>query len=202
MHLLEACLGWRDISSDPIWDQFADEVATLALTRFIDAEGGFLREFFDDQWRPRDDDSGRLAEPGHQFEWAWLLARWAKLRGDPRAKAAAERLYAVGLLGVDAVRGVAVNALWDDLTVRDAQARLWPQTERLKAAVTLAPDDNAGVAAAIDGLMKYFDTPVAGLWRDKLKADGEFIAEFAPASSFYHIICAIQVLTEGSPARA
>ncbi|HEX6866534.1 MAG TPA: AGE family epimerase/isomerase [Caulobacteraceae bacterium] len=35
------------------------------------------------------------------------------------------------------------------------------------------------------------ETPVPGLWRDRMKADGSFIDEPAPASSFYHIVGAI-----------
>ena len=48
--------------------------------------------------------------------------------------------------------------------------------------------------AAAKAVMLYFDTPIAGLWRDKLLADGSWIDEPAPASSFYHIIDALRVL--------
>src|SRR5258708_548986 len=34
--------------------------------------------------------------------------------------------------------GVAINVLHDDLTVKDANARFWPQAERLKAALLAA----------------------------------------------------------------
>ena len=63
------------------------------------------------------------------------------------------------------------------------------QIERIKAHVLAGNND--GVAAGTDGLFKYFDTPVRGLWRDRLNADGSFVQEPAPASSFYHIVCAI-----------
>ena len=36
---------------------------------------------FDADWRPLAGLTGRLVEPGHQFEWAWLLERWSRLRG-------------------------------------------------------------------------------------------------------------------------
>ncbi len=36
----------------------------------------------------------------------------------------------------------------------------------------------------------------AGLWRDKMMADGTFVEEAAPASSFYHIVCAIYELED------
>jgi mannose-1-phosphate guanylyltransferase/mannose-6-phosphate isomerase len=192
MHLFEACLAWGEASGGEIWRLAADEIAALALDHFIDAERGFAREFFNSAWRPADGDDGRLVEPGHQFEWAWLLKRWSRISGDPAAAEAAKRLYAAGLKGVDPARGVVVDELWDDLTVRSPRARLWPQTERLKAALILGDDPEAERAAA--GLWLYLQTEVVGLWRDKLKADGTFVDEPAPASSLYHIVVAVDQL--------
>lgn len=194
MHLLEAALAWSEASDDPAWSRFADEIVALALDRFVDPSRGSVREYFDAQWRPEAGERGRLLEPGHQFEWAWLLARWSRWRGRADALETAQGLFAVGQQGIDRGRKVVVNALWDDLSIRDADARLWPQTERLKATLSLAPNDRAEAVRAIDGLMLYLDVPVIGLWRDKLRHDGGFVAEFAPASSFYHIVCAIDAL--------
>jgi mannose/cellobiose epimerase-like protein (N-acyl-D-glucosamine 2-epimerase family) len=92
MHLFEACLAWNAIDSDPKWRALADEIAGLALSKFISAETGALREFFDDQWNPAPGVAGRIWEPGHQYEWAWLLLRWGKLAGRPDAIAAALRM--------------------------------------------------------------------------------------------------------------
>ncbi|HEY0437160.1 MAG TPA: AGE family epimerase/isomerase, partial [Phenylobacterium sp.] len=136
MHLFESALAWEQAGGGPEWAALSDEIAGLALARFIDPASGALREFFDAQWNALTGEGG-LVEPGHQFEWAWLLDRWGRARGDEAALAAAGRLYANGLKGVDPVRKVAVNALWDDFTVRDGAARLWPQTEHLKAALVL-----------------------------------------------------------------
>jgi mannose-1-phosphate guanylyltransferase/mannose-6-phosphate isomerase len=192
MHLLEAALAWDELGVSAAWTGLADELAELCLDRFIDAEGGFLREFFDEHWRPAAGDDGRWVEPGHQFEWAWLLERWGRARGQARARAAARTLFSHGLVGVDRARGVAMNRLWDDLSVRDAEARLWPQAEYLKAALILGEDAEALVAA--NGLAKYLDVPLRGAWRDRLRPDGTFVDEPAPASSFYHIWMAIAEL--------
>jgi len=35
--------------------------------------------------------------------------------------------------------------------------------------------------------MRYFETPVRGVWRDRLSVAGTFIDESVPASSVYHI---------------
>jgi mannose-1-phosphate guanylyltransferase/mannose-6-phosphate isomerase len=190
MHLLEAAMAWAEAGGGPEWQALAAEIVELALTRLIDADGGYLREFFDADWTPAPGEDGRLIEPGHQFEWAWLLARWSQMTGEPRALPAARRLYAAGLKGVDPARGVAINALNDDFTARDPAARLWPQTEWLKAALIFGEDALAPASA----LALYLDTPATGAWRDlNLPAD-EFRAEPAPASSFYHIAVACRAL--------
>ena len=46
-------------------------------------------------------------------------------------------------------------------------------------------------ADAADGLMRYLDCPVPGLWRDRIDADGRVVDEPVPASSFYHLVAAI-----------
>jgi len=197
MHLLEACLAWSEIDNDPVWRALADEIAELTLSRFIQPESGMLREFFDLDWNPAPGREGRICEPGHQFEWGWLLLRWGKLAGRADATAAALRMIDAGEThGINLENGVAINALLDDFSVDDANARLWPQTERIKAAVLAAEitgEDKywAMAAAGAEGLMAYLRTPVPGVWRDKMQPNGDFIDEPAPASSFYHIVCAI-----------
>ena len=205
MHLLEAALAWAATSDDPAWGAMADEIAELAMAKFIDPRGGFLREYFDGAWAPAEGAGGRLVEPGHQFEWAWLLISWSRQRDRPEGLLPAARLYAVGRIGVDPARGIAINALWDDLSVRDAEARTWPQTEWLKAALAMARLEPPGsarrdqyeadAAAALRALGKYLETPVAGLWWDRCLADGGFADEPCPATSFYHIVCAAAELS-------
>lgn len=201
MHLFEAALAWEAVTGGAaLWTNLADEIATLALTRFIDARSGGLREFFDRDWRPLPGDKGRIMEPGHQFEWSWLLARWGELRGEEKAVAAAKRLFEIGEgHGICPRRKVAIMALHDDFTWADGLARLWPQTEWLKAALRLASLSEGAereaylVSAnrALDALDPFLATPVAGLWYDKWPAEGGLIDEPAPASTFYHILCAI-----------
>ena len=200
MHLLEACLAWEEAGGDAGWTTLADRLVALAFTAFIDPEGGFLREFFRADWTPAEGEDGTLVEPGHQFEWAWLLTRYGRSRGDERVLAAATGLYAAGRRGIAGHPRIAIDALNTDGTIRSRQARLWPQTEWLKAALILAetasPNDRSGLltdaASALDALWLYL-TP-DGLWHDKRLPDGGFVGEPAPASSFYHIMAGFQQL--------
>lgn len=212
MHLFEAFLAWAELMGerDPSWQQHADALGQLALERLIDPTTGALYEFFDGDWMPLSDDKGLLVEPGHQFEWAWLLTRWAEQRGDARAFAAAVRLAEIGEQhGVNA-RGVAFCELHQTFQVRDAHAKLWPQTERIKAwhALSLSPlntpegraksADHLGRAVA--GLRSFLVTRPRGLWHEVQRPDGTFIDEPVRASSLYHITCAIQTISAASDA--
>jgi mannose-6-phosphate isomerase len=203
MHLLEATLAWRAVEPGGIWDSLADEVAQLGLTRMMDGNGA-IREFYDANWRPVAGEAGRSVEPGHQFEWAWLLGRWAKLRGNRQADHAARRLFEIGSKGVDPKRGVAMDELNDEFQPVRPTARTWPQTERLKSALLFMTASEGAARihyrnqalAAAKTLWRYLETPVAGLWRDRMLPDGRFDEEPSPASTLYHLICAIQVMKE------
>jgi mannose-6-phosphate isomerase len=199
MHLLEAMLTWAEIDDDPAWNAAADEIVALAMSRFVDANGA-LHEFFGPGWLFADGVGGRIIEPGHQFEWSWLLERWARLHGREDAHQAALKMFAVGKSGIDARRGVATQQLLDDGSVHDDVARLWPQTEWIKAAVIFG--DNDAAIAAVDGLKLYLEKPLAGLWWDKLMPAGGFFPEPSPASSFYHIVCGIAELSAAAVDRA
>jgi mannose-6-phosphate isomerase len=50
--------------------------------------------------------------------------------------------------------------------------------------------------AATKSVWGYLQTPLPGLWWDRMMPDGKFMEEPAPASSFYHIICAIKSLRD------
>jgi mannose-6-phosphate isomerase len=88
---------------------------------------------------------------------------------------------------------VVQNAVWPDLSVRDPGARLWPQTEHLKAALILGEREAALQAAG--SLTRYLDTPARGVWRERMRPDGGFVEEPAPATSLYHLYLAIRELT-------
>src|ERR1700733_8129547 len=202
MHLLEACLAWVGVGGDASWSDWVRGLVELARTRFIRTDdgrtdNGALGEQFTAAWQPVPGIGGRIIEPGHQFEWAWLLLRCEPiLRSPPRATAL--RLISIAEeYGMH--NGVAVNQLLDDMSVADADARLWPQTERLKAAVlaaTLTGESRywSMAHAAALSLFPYLATPVAGLWFDVRRPNGALTGAAAPASTFYHVVGAIAAL--------
>jgi mannose-6-phosphate isomerase len=194
MHLFEATLAGCEVCAESsLWKSLSDEIAEFALAHFFDANG-LLHEFFDTDWKFTAGTPGRIVEPGHQFEWAWLLLRWA---GDRHPKARAVAMKLIDTTEAHCIRdGLALQQVLDDFSPHDASARLWPQTERLKAAALAARLTGEGkyftmAVAAAEGLLRYLDCPVPGLWYDRIDANGKLVDEPAPASSFYHLVVAV-----------
>jgi mannose-6-phosphate isomerase len=219
MHLLEAALEWIDAESGgnrSTWIELVRDIVGLCLTRFSDGATGAIRAYFDHEWGPVPGEDGRIVEPGHQFEWAWLLLRWA---GSPhssiseraKCRAAARRLIDIGeRWGVDTSRGVAINEIWDDMTPKDQAAKLWPQTERVKAWCAMLDVADTGaeredacskIVIAAQGLARYLRIEAPGLWHEVCGANGEFPPGPSKASSLYHVVCAIEVLQRTASAR-
>ncbi len=205
MHLLEACLAWAEIGNDAGWTAWVRRIAKLAVWYFIRKDSGALGESFTVAWQPSPGLAGRIIEPGHQFEWAWLLLRCDPLHSAP-LRDTALRLLTIGeCYGVR--HGVAINRLLDDFTVADPNARFWPQTERLKAALLAAtltgePHYWSIAHSAAMSFFPYLQTAVPGLWLDVQQPDGAFIDSPAPASTLYHLSGAIAALTTALRATA
>lgn len=182
MHLFEAVQAWTAVGRDHGWRPLADRIAQSAIAYLIGPDTGALVELADSDWRLLPDAD---VEPGHQFEWGWLLL--AHMGESLHAR----RLIEIGeTRGVE--RGVAIFSLDQTLAPRDRSARLWSQTERLHAHVVAGRWDDALKGAA--GLQRYLEVPVPGLWRDRLLPDGAFVEEPAPGSSLYHIVSAVSAL--------
>jgi len=206
MHLLECFIALHEATAAPRWRREAEHIARLCARSFLHPESGALLEYFDVELQPLEGEDGRVVEPGHCFEWAWLFERLSDWDA-PGASAVSDRMAAFARRhGLDPVHGVAINEVMTDGRVRNAAARLWPQTERLKAALaryrrTGAAEERAEASAAYAGLVKYLGTPRRGAWRDKLKPDGSWVEEPAPGSSMYHLTCALAELMDTAEGR-
>ncbi|WP_249695481.1 AGE family epimerase/isomerase [Stappia sp. WLB 29] len=207
MHLFEAALAWEHLSGSPRWGAMARGLAELAMSRFIDPDLGMLREYYEGDWSPAAGEAGHKIDPGHLFEWCWLLTVWGRRTGRNDALAAAARLYAAGMRhGICPDRGVVMLEIGDDLRPREPVARLWSQTEWLKASLVMmeearktgdAAREREAAAATVSAarvISSYLDVEPRGLWRDRLAPDGRFVEEPAPASSLYHLVCAVAEL--------
>ena len=196
MHLFEAGAALLEAGVSR-GTPLAGEMAQLFDRCFFDEENGALGEYYKDDWSRSDGDEGRVCEPGHHFEWVWLLDKWRRLSGEDRGDRAM-RLWAHAVAN-GIIGPVAIYETWRDGGIKTPTARLWAQTERLKAALVLfertGKDEFLRAAlAAFKGLSLYMKGVPDGLWRDVMMPDGTFAEEPAPASSFYHIILAYSEL--------
>lgn len=193
MHAFEALLTLFAATGETRFLARAARIAERLGALMIDPTSGALCEFFDADFRPLRD--GQAAEPGHHFEWVWLLHVYARLAGEAPSPLAAA-LNAWGLRhGLDA-SGFAIDACSPSGAVLHGSRRLWPQTEFIKAHLALEEmgDRAAGARAdeALAALMRdYFTATLRGGWVDSFDAAGRLNDGRMPVSSFYHVFAAI-----------
>ncbi len=195
MHLFEALIAWYDATGHAFFLERAGELHRMMSERFFQPRTGILAEYFDASWTPLPGVEGRICEPGHHFEWSWLLRRHTALTGRDGDHVADTLKAFADRFGTDA-EGLIVDELLDDGTVHKASRRCWPHTEAIKAEVAAyeAGDAAAGPRAArvIDRLMEVFlGRPVAGGWIDHVDAAGAPLVDFMPASTLYHVFLAV-----------
>jgi len=200
MHMLEACHALAETSGDARWLDRADALVELVRTRLIDPVTGTLGEFFTADWQPADGAAGTLREPGHHFEWVWLLHHHARLTGRSDLTAIAERLHGFGqAYGV--VRSpegwpMALDGV-DRQGAPVATTRLlWPQTEAIKAEVARIEFlGDAGARDRLDGhlaaLFHYWLDAETGLWVNQLDAQNRPIPAALPVRVLYHVVLAL-----------
>lgn len=198
MHMLEALLAWMDSGGDDHFRQPAEGIVRLALQCLVDPVSGSIGEYFDPDWRPVEGPGSELREPGHQFEWAFLLRQaQVRLGIDPGDRP--ERLMLFGERhGIHPDTGAVIFAVSRTGQPLDPDARLWAQTERLRAHLRAGDgplsdrrQDGQAVTRTFGVLNRFLDVPVAGLWLDRMHPDGRLVSEPAPASSLYHLMSAL-----------
>ena len=186
MHLLEAVLALYQATRDEAHGALADELTGLFHDHFLDRETGTLGEFFDPALASLGDDH---VEPGHHMEWVWLLREHGRLRAADHTAAIA-RLYQFAVEhGTDPATGLLHDVVGRDGRVRDAGARLWPQTEAVRAHLVMRRPDRAD--AALEALTQQFlQRAPDGMWHDHFGSDGALRSDKIPASSLYHLFTA------------
>lgn len=212
MHLFEAATFLAAFTQRPAFKALADELFELAETVLFDPETGTLPEFFDAAWRPVGENDAVRVEPGHHYEWVWLLHRYASLARQPRAYAMADRLFAFAAAhGHDAATGLVLDAVDRRGQPIETDLRIWPNTEFLKAQVAMQERhgegpgfDDSAITHNVQRIRHYFLTrqqqgPAAvlreGWWIDHLEGKGmQPRSDHVPASTLYHIFFAFTEL--------
>jgi mannose-6-phosphate isomerase len=195
MHLLEAYLSLERAAPGRGYLEDAGGLIDIFKSRLFDAGHGVLLEYFGEDWSPHGDPAkAHVFEPGHHFEWVWLLREYQQLSGDD-VGAWGDRLYGVAREHGIAANGLVYDELATDMSVRKRSHRVWPHTEAIKAAAARHADGDAEALpfarAMADGLLdRFLDQPFAGGWADQIDEAHVPLVDYVPASSLYHLFFA------------
>ena len=190
MHLLEACLACYDTTGEARYLDRARAIYELFAEKWFEPNHGILGEYFTDDWQPV---AEQRFEPGHHMEWTWLLQRLSDRTGLDTSQAVT--LHATAEKHGRLPNGLLIDECAPDGTPTIATKRSWPQTEDIKGQLAMyertgdeAYIDRAGVA--VSNLFEHYLRP-NGTWQDRLDVDGSGMTPNAPASTFYHIVLAL-----------
>jgi mannose-1-phosphate guanylyltransferase/mannose-6-phosphate isomerase len=197
MHMLESFLAWHAATGDRAFLRRSVRVVELFRTYFFDRESWTLGEYFDTNWTPLPGEKGQWTEPGHHFEWASLLAEFARESGQKGLVPYARKLYAAAVAsGLNRATGLAYGAVSRQGMPLDRISRSWPQCEAVKAAIALdgigGPDLKPEIETRVGRLFRWHIDPAPlGMWIDRIDERGRPLATEVPASIFYHLVTAL-----------
>jgi mannose/cellobiose epimerase-like protein (N-acyl-D-glucosamine 2-epimerase family) len=204
MHLAEAALAWTEATGEQRFSALTDRLVQLVTERFVQRPTGCLPEFFDDAWTPMPRDCGQWVEPGHLFEWAWILAQHQRLRGADHSPVIRSLVTFAERFGVDPRTQVTFNRIDEDGAPLDRATRIWPNTERIKGWLGLFEVTGEDPWAAVAGsaellLVEMLAKAPEGAWIDALDEEGRPAARTIPTSTLYHLFLAFSEVLRLAP---
>ena len=197
MHLLEALLALLEVSGEERCRVAARRLVRLFWERlYVRTERG-LPETFGPDWSLPSHPSATHAEPGHHFEWYWLLDRAGRLGVERPPADPMQALFGFAeQCGVDPRDGGVVDRVDLDGAVLDAGKRVWPQTEYLKAlAIRLEASPGASARRQLEKRLaaccaRYVDPGHRG-WLEQADARGTIVSDAMNATTVYHVLTAL-----------
>lgn len=196
MHLFEALMVSYEHTDNPVWLERASTIYQLFHTHFMQSD--HLAEFFQADFS-LNAETGTHIDPGHHYEWIWLLSHYQKLTGVDVKKTIDVLFHFAQQYGHNN-NGLVKDEIYANGKPLRSTSRLWCQTEYLKACIALwerDPSDvrRVAVSQAVEHIFVHYLNPaLPGLWVDQLDSKGEPLNEDSPASSFYHLFLAFSEL--------
>ncbi|MFL1517362.1 MULTISPECIES: AGE family epimerase/isomerase [Pseudomonas] len=188
MHLAEAFLATLSVREDAAAEDALLKLCTAMQEQFVDPQTRVLMEKplgAVDNW----------FEPGHQFEWYFLLESSPLLRGSQLHESLDRAFALTERLGVDEHSGavLAMLDLQDGGSAKDSTQRIWAQAEYLRA-LTLRPHSEAPVLRQLQALQQRF-LHVGG-WFECRDEAGEVSRKDMPSTTPYHLATCYRGLVE------
>lgn len=182
MHLAEAFLKVLAVRDDHPVRQALLQLCDALEAHFIEPAHGLMLE------KPRGAVDNWF-EPGHQFEWFYLLHTSPLLRDTP-LHASIDRAF--GFAERFGVKGAAVLATLDvHGNVLDATQRIWAQAEYLRA-LALRPGSQAMLPAQLEAMERQFLH--AGGWYECRDGEGAVSRHDMPSTTPYHLATCLEGL--------
>jgi mannose/cellobiose epimerase-like protein (N-acyl-D-glucosamine 2-epimerase family) len=195
MHLFESFIALYEATRDAKYLARGADIFDLFSTSFFQPLHGSLCEYLTQDLDPQPDARGRVTEPGHHYEWIWLLRHFQRASGRDAGSYCAALYDHADRYGWDA-EGFVVDEVEVSGAVLKASRRAWPHTEALKANIVEGEIGRKGcdekAVRCMERLMNVFvGRPVAGGWIDHVDATGGPIVTMMPASTLYHLFVAV-----------
>jgi mannose/cellobiose epimerase-like protein (N-acyl-D-glucosamine 2-epimerase family) len=187
MHLTEAWLAAREATRDLTFDTALRRLAGAVARHFVHEPTGCIAEL------PIGAEDNRL-EPGHQFEWFWLVKQADAVFEESGLTEAMHRAFSFAQhYGVDRETGGVCASLDETGRIKDATQRIWAQTEYLRA---LASHDEPAAFAALPRQMELFQQRFLRPqgWFECKTQTGEVARADMPSTTPYHLATAYAAL--------
>lgn len=186
MHLAEAFLQVLAVREDAQVQHALLQLCQALQEHFIEPQHGLMLEKplgSVDNW----------FEPGHQFEWFYLLETSSLLQGTPLHASLSRAFGYAELCGVN---NAAVLAMLDvDGNVLDATQRIWAQAEYLRA-LELRPEHQAKLLVQLKAMEQQFLH--ARGWYECRNGEGVVSRHDMPSTTPYHLAtCLSGLLSAG-----
>jgi mannose/cellobiose epimerase-like protein (N-acyl-D-glucosamine 2-epimerase family) len=194
MHLLEAYLSLYKVSQDDTFLRCATQIMSIYTEVLRTGDGNKVLEHLDENGRPSGSD-GTLIQPGHLYEWYWLVSEYADIADLPVYRVSGPSILDwADRYGLDLERGGIFDLVDTEGRIVSNRKRIWPVTECIKAAATrlrTAPTDQArdSLLHWVAFILGKYRGP-AGSWHEYLNRDLEPDSEFMPMSTPYHVAMA------------
>ncbi|MCV2401423.1 AGE family epimerase/isomerase [Marinomonas sp. C2222] len=198
MHLLEGYIAAYETTQEEGYKTVINSLLELALSHFYDSKSKTLIEFFHHDWTVHNE-IGHQIEPGHHFEWVWLLHQAYKIEANPEYLELAHHLWGTAIKHGLSEKGGIYNQISNlDYQVLDREKRIWPITEYLKA-ITVLPigkeEKQHRIEVAFTFIKEYYFLD-EGRWNEYLTEDNQAKDYPLPGTSTYHIFLGLtEVIT-------
>lgn len=194
MHLLEAHLSAYKATGDGTFLKRSTQIMSIYTKLLRTPDGCKVLEHLDDNGQPAGKE-GKQIQPGHLYEWYWLVNEYADIACLPAYRATATPIVAwADRCGIDPGAGGIYDMVDVDGNIVSHRKRIWPVTECIKALSTLVRSNNGGLySEALAQWIafihnKHFSGD--GAWHEYLNKRLDPDCDYMPLSTPYHVAMA------------